>query len=45
MKTGDFKNELKVYGRGNEFCYRCNGKITKEQIASRSTHYCKNCQK
>ena len=45
MKTGDFKNKLKVYGRGNEFCYRCNGKITKEKIASRSTHYCKNCQK
>ena len=46
MKTGDFKNELKVYGREHMLCYnRCNNKIIKEKIASRSTHYCKKCQK
>tara|TARA_B110000263_G_scaffold153735_1_gene133421 strand:- start:3396 stop:4196 length:801 start_codon:yes stop_codon:yes gene_type:complete len=46
MKTGDFKNELKVYGREHMLCYNgCNNKIIKEKIASRSTHYCKKCQK
>lgn len=45
MKTGDFKNELKVYGREHMSCYRCNNKIVKEKIASRSTHYCNKCQK
>ena len=45
MKTGDFKTELKVYGREHMLCYRCNNKIIKEKIASRSTHYCKKCQK
>ena len=45
MKTGDFKNKLKVYGRGGLLCYKCENKIIKEKIASRSTHYCRYCQK
>ena len=45
MKTGEFKNELKVYGREGMQCFRCNNKIIRKKIASRSTHYCKKCQK
>ena len=45
MKTGEFKNELKVYGREGEKCFRCKGKIVRKKIAARSTHYCKRCQK
>ncbi len=45
MKTGEFKNELKVYGREGEVCFRCKNKITRKKIASRSTHYCQRCQK
>ena len=45
MKTGKFKNELKVYRREGMQCFRCNNKIIRKKIASRSTHYCKKCQK
>ena len=45
MKTGEFKNELKVYGREGKVCFRCKNKITRKKIASRSTHYCQRCQK
>ena len=44
MKTGNYKNNLKVYGRYNLPCYTCNSMIIKEKIAGRSTYYCKYCQ-
>ena len=45
MKTGDFRNELKVYGRGGKPCFRCKSNIVRKKIAGRSTHFCKKCQK
>ena len=45
MKTGDFRNELKVYGREGKPCFRCKSSIVRKKIAGRSTHFCKKCQK
>ena len=44
MKTGKYKNNLKVYGRANLACPKCKTLIMKKKVAGRSTHYCKNCQ-
>ena len=45
MRTGNYKNELKVYGRKDLLCYRCNKKIIKQRIAGRGTYLCLHCQK
>jgi len=42
---GKFSDELKVYGREGEPCPGCGKKISKIQLAGRSTHYCSACQK
>ena len=44
-KPGYFSQELSVYGRENENCYNCNGKIRKLVQNQRSTFYCPKCQK
>ncbi len=44
-KTGKFQNYLKAYGKESVPCERCNRKITREKIGSRSAHYCPKCQK
>ena len=44
-KPGYFSQELSVYGRENENCYRCNGKIKRIVQNQRSTFYCPKCQK
>jgi len=44
-KPGYFSQELSVYGRENENCYRCNGKIRRIIQNQRSTFYCPKCQK
>jgi len=44
-KPGYFSQELSVYGRGNENCYNCNGKIKRIVQNQRSTFYCPKCQK
>ena len=45
MKTGDYKEQLNVYGRVNKACNRCNFNIIKIKSAGRGTYLCKNCQK
>jgi len=45
MKTGNYKNQLKVYGRENLPCYICKNKISKERVAGRGTYMCIHCQK
>jgi formamidopyrimidine-DNA glycosylase len=45
MKTGTYKNQLKVYGRQNQNCKRCYNMIHRQKIAGRSTFFCKFCQK
>jgi len=42
---GYFSQELSVYGRENENCYNCNGKIERIVQNQRSTFYCPKCQK
>jgi len=44
-KPGYFSQELSVYGRENENCYTCNGKIKRIVQNQRSTFYCSKCQK
>ena len=44
-KPGYFSQELSVYGRENENCYNCNGKIKRIVLNQRSTFYCPKCQK
>jgi len=44
-KPGYFSQELSVYGRENENCYNCNGKIKRIVQNQRSTFYCPKCQK
>jgi len=43
-KPGYFSQELAVYGRENEKCYNCNGKIKRIIQNQRSTFYCPKCQ-
>ncbi len=42
--SGKFQNELNVYGRNNQHCYRCNTLIKKIVVGGRGTHYCPHCQ-
>jgi len=44
-KPGYFSQELSVYGRENENCFYCNGKISRIVQNQRSTFYCPKCQK
>jgi len=44
-KPGYFSQELSVYGRENENCFYCNGKIKRIVQNQRSTFYCPKCQK
>jgi len=44
-KPGYFSQELSVYGREDENCYSCNGKIKRIVQNQRSTFYCPKCQK
>ena len=44
-KPGYFSQELSVYGRENELCFNCNGKIKRIVQNQRSTFYCPKCQK
>jgi len=44
-KPGYFSQELSVYGRENENCLNCNGKIKRITQNQRSTFYCPGCQK
>ena len=42
---GDFASRLKVYDRGGEKCFRCQGTIKKINLAGRGTYFCPKCQK
>ncbi|NEU32059.1 bifunctional DNA-formamidopyrimidine glycosylase/DNA-(apurinic or apyrimidinic site) lyase [bacterium LRH843] len=41
-KTGGYK--MYVHGREGEACKRCSAPIVKEEISSRKTYYCEQCQ-
>lgn len=42
--TGSYNNNCYVYDRAGEPCIRCSGSLTKDEISSRKTFYCRNCQ-
>lgn len=41
---GQFRNRLKVYGREDQPCKRCQSPIQRIQIGGRSSHFCPLCQ-
>ena len=41
---GGFQNELNVYGRDGEACFRCGRSIVRTVLAQRGTWWCRNCQ-
>lgn len=41
---GYFQQQLQVYGRGGEACYRCGGVIKELKLGQRATYYCGGCQ-
>ncbi|TSC89770.1 MAG: formamidopyrimidine-DNA glycosylase [Parcubacteria group bacterium Gr01-1014_3] len=42
---GKYGNELLVYQRGGEPCFRCKTKIKRVSMGGRSAHFCPKCQK
>ena len=42
---GGFQNSLSVYGRGEQRCRRCNGRIVRTVLAARGTWWCRQCQR
>lgn len=44
-QTGQYQQYLLAYGREGEQCRRCNSKIRREKIGSRSAHFCPRCQR
>lgn len=43
--SGNYAREHKVYGKGGENCPVCGRKLEKTIVQTRTTVYCKNCQK
>lgn len=43
-ENGSFQDQLQVYGREGQACYRCGERIEKIQLAQRGTHFCPHCQ-
>ncbi len=43
-KKGKHQDCLLVYGREDEACYRCGGKIQRRKLNGRGTYFCPTCQ-
>ena len=43
-KPGYFAQELFVYGRSGQTCFKCESKIMSAMIGQRNTFYCSKCQ-
>jgi len=43
-KKGEFLSKLKVYGKENEKCVKCKGRVARIKIGGRSAHFCPQCQ-
>ncbi|WP_456271090.1 Fpg/Nei family DNA glycosylase [Bacillus sp. AK031] len=43
--TGGYTSKCRVYDREGEACFRCGSVVIKDEISSRKTFYCENCQK
>lgn len=44
-KSGNFREQLKVFNRQEQSCPCCQNKIIKIRVAQRGTHLCPHCQK
>jgi formamidopyrimidine-DNA glycosylase len=44
-KKGNFSDELEVFDRAGQPCYRCGNILSKIKHAGRGTHFCSTCQK
>lgn len=44
-EPGYFEMALRVYGRKDEACVRCTGKIKLTKLGGRATYFCPRCQK
>lgn len=44
-KSGNFREQLQVFGRQGKNCSRCESKIIKIRVAQRGTHVCPRCQR
>ena len=44
-KPGYFKQELNVYGRGDQPCVQCMSPLIEVRLGQRSTVFCKHCQR
>lgn len=42
---GEMQNEVAVFRRAGEPCYRCGAIIERKKLHGRSTHYCPTCQR
>ena len=43
-RKGNFSDELEVFDRAGQPCYKCGNIISKIQHAGRGTHFCSTCQ-
>ena len=43
-RKGEMQNEVMVFRRTGQSCYRCGGPIERMVLGGRSTHYCPSCQ-
>lgn len=44
-QSGNYGNNLNVFGNDGKPCPRCSLTIIKDKLCGRGTHYCKKCQK
>jgi len=44
-ESGKYANDLSIYGKNNQSCFRCNSIIIKLKVAGRGTYVCTKCQK
>jgi len=44
-QSGNYSNELKIFGKQSKPCEKCSNKIKKIKVAGRGTHVCNKCQK
>ena len=44
-QSGNYSNELKIFGKQGQACKNCGSTIKKIKVAGRGTHICTRCQK
>ena len=44
-QSGNYSNELKIFGKQGKPCKKCLNKVKKIKVAGRGTHVCNKCQK